>query len=274
MVTSLCQITENAQKILRQRYYAKDKDGNLLENSPEELFERVVNHVVLAEKPEAREHWKQKYLDQLLFPLVFLPNSPVLMNFGYTNGTGSACYVLSIKDTMDDISDIAKEAIKIEKYGGGVGFSLSNIRPKGFRISSTQGAACGPIAVLKYLSAGGKLVTQGGKRDGAHLAALSCFHPDIMEFIKCKGKEGDIHNFNISVGVNSNFMLAVQNDWYIHLNWPMDKSVYRFNADMEIYANKVALISYRENFLGVIVESKEINQMQRAAFELMWNSLQ
>ena len=43
---------------------------------------------------------------------------------------------------------------------------------------------------------------------------------------------------------------------------------------MEIYANKVALISYRENFLGVIVESKEINQMQRAAFELMWDSLE
>ena len=49
---------------------------------------------------------------------------------------------------------------------------------------------------------------------------------------------------------------------------------FRFNADMEIYANKVALISYRENFLGVIIESKEINQMQRAAFELMWNSLE
>ena len=54
----------------------------------------------------------------------------------------------------------------------------------------------------------------------------------------------------------------------------VDNPNFRFNADMEIYANKVALISYRENFLGVIVESKEINQMQRAAFELMWNSLQ
>lgn len=48
---------------------------------------------------------------------------------------------------------------------------------------------------------------------------------------------------------------------------------FQFNADMEIYANKIAIISYRENFMGVIIESKEINQMQRAAFELMWNSL-
>jgi len=48
---------------------------------------------------------------------------------------------------------------------------------------------------------------------------------------------------------------------------------FRYSADTEIYSNKVALISYRENFMGVIVESKEINQMQRMAFELMWNSL-
>ncbi|MDO8569299.1 MAG: helix-turn-helix domain-containing protein [bacterium] len=48
---------------------------------------------------------------------------------------------------------------------------------------------------------------------------------------------------------------------------------FRFDADTEIYANKVALISYRENFLGVIIESKEISQMQRSAFELMWSML-
>jgi len=48
---------------------------------------------------------------------------------------------------------------------------------------------------------------------------------------------------------------------------------FRFDADTEIYANKVALISYRENFLGVIIESKEISQMQRSAFELMWSLL-
>ena len=48
---------------------------------------------------------------------------------------------------------------------------------------------------------------------------------------------------------------------------------FKFKADTEIYANKVALISFRENFMGVIIESKEISEMQRIAFELMWNSL-
>lgn len=48
---------------------------------------------------------------------------------------------------------------------------------------------------------------------------------------------------------------------------------FKFDGDTEIYGNKIALISYKENFMGVIIESKEISQMQRTAFQLMWNSL-
>ena len=51
------------------------------------------------------------------------------------------------------------------------------------------------------------------------------------------------------------------------------QATWKFSADTEIYANKVALISHTENFMGVILESKEINQMQRMAFEIMWNAL-
>jgi len=54
------------------------------------------------------------------------------------------------------------------------------------------------------------MITQGGKRDGANMAVMSVYHPDIREFIDCKTTEGDIHNFNISVGVDSNFMQAAE----------------------------------------------------------------
>lgn len=53
----------------------------------------------------------------------------------------------------------------------------------------------------------------------------------------------------------------------------IDNPDFKFNADTEIYGNKIALLSYKENFMGVIIESKEINQMQRMAFELMWSSI-
>jgi len=53
----------------------------------------------------------------------------------------------------------------------------------------------------------------------------------------------------------------------------VNNSDFNFNADTEIYGNKIALISYKENFMGVIIESKEINQMQRMAFEIMWKAI-
>jgi len=53
----------------------------------------------------------------------------------------------------------------------------------------------------------------------------------------------------------------------------VENDKFKFDGDIEIYGNKVAMISYKENFMGVVIESKEISQMQRMAFELMWNSI-
>ena len=111
---------------------------------------------------------------------------------------------------MDGIMTTAKETAMVQKYGGGTGFALSSIRPKGANIQTTHGQACGPVEVLRHLSSVSKLVTQGGKRDGANMAVMDVHHPDIMEFIDCKAQEGEIHNFNISVGASHEFMEAVK----------------------------------------------------------------
>ena len=142
--------------------------------------------------------------------LEFLPNSPTLMNAGTEQGTLSACFVLPLEDSMEGIMNTATKAAMVQKFGGGTGFSLSKIRPKGAKIITTHGKACGPIEVLKTLSRVSSMITQGGKRDGANMAVMSIYHPDILEFIACKKTEGDIHNFNISVGVDSDFMEAVK----------------------------------------------------------------
>ena len=111
---------------------------------------------------------------------------------------------------MEGIMDAAKDTAMVQKFGGGTGFALSAIRPKGANIATTHGKACGPIAVLRHLSSVSTLVTQGGKRDGANMAVMDVHHPDILEFIDCKQVEGDIHNFNISVGASDEFMQAVK----------------------------------------------------------------
>ena len=188
-------LTADALAVLEKRYFLRDSDGNIKED-----WDGLVNRVSNAIYPPIK---------QWIEDLKFIPNSPTLMNAGTGMGTLSACFVLPIEDTMPGIMDAAKDQAMVQKFGGGTGFSLSRIRPKGAGIATTHGAACGPIAVLRHLSSVSKLVTQGGKRDGANMAVLRVDHPDIMEFIHCKRTEGDIHNFNISVGITDDFMRAL-----------------------------------------------------------------
>ena len=219
-------LTENALTILEGRYLLKDEETEEFKETPSEMFGRVAKAIASCERNKSDRAKYEKIYYDMMWSLDFIPNSPTLMNAGTGAGTLSACYVLPLNDSMDSIMTATYDQAMIEKYGGGVGFPLSNIRPEGTPIRTTQGRACGPINVLKTLSQVGTMITQGGKRDGAHMAIMSVFHPDIEKFIACKATEGDIHNFNISVGANSEFMEAVGEDKYLHLTWPLDEKSY------------------------------------------------
>jgi len=206
-------ITENAMVVLEKRYLRKDSNGDIME-TPAGMFLRVAKAIADVEKqfnPKADvEKWVEAFYKPMA-KLEFVPNSPTLMNAGTGAGTLSACFVMGLEDSMEGIMETAKEAALVQKFGGGTGFALSNIRPKGAPIATTHGKACGPVAVLRHLSSVSTLVTQGGKRDGANMAVMDVHHPDILDFITCKKDEGQIHNFNISVGASQEFMEAVQN---------------------------------------------------------------
>ena len=206
-------ITPNAMIVLEKRYLRKNRDFEIIED-PEGMFRRVASALAEVDRQhgasdEEVEEAAEKFY-RTMASLDYLPNSPTLMNAGTGAGTLSACFVLPLSDTMEGIMDAAKDTALVQKFGGGTGFSLSEIRPKGTNIATTHGKACGPIAVLRHLSSVSTLVTQGGKRDGANMAVMDVHHPDILEFIDCKQVEGDIHNFNISVGASDEFMQAVK----------------------------------------------------------------
>ena len=203
-------LSENARVILEQRYLRKDENGNPTETAVE-LFRRVASAVALGENEPVQTIWENRFYD-LLASLKFLPNSPTLVNAGTGRGCLSACFVVTPEDNMESIMEVAHDAAMIEKWGGGIGFGFSKLRPRNDMIKTTHGHACGPIAVMKLYSSVGATLTQGAFRLGAHMGQLRDSHPDIREFITCKDGDDTLQNFNISVQITDAFMEAVRDD--------------------------------------------------------------
>ncbi|HTL72205.1 MAG TPA: ribonucleotide reductase N-terminal alpha domain-containing protein, partial [bacterium] len=132
-------LSVNARQVLAARYLQRDGEGQLSE-TPEQLFSRVADAVAAAEvllnNDSGFTHWRDVF-HRMLTSLEFLPNSPTLMNAGTTVGQLSACFVLPVTDTKEDISDTVKQITPIQRTGGGTGFAFSHLRPRGEVVAAT-----------------------------------------------------------------------------------------------------------------------------------------
>jgi len=217
------QLKPNTEVVLQKRYLRRDLSGKHVE-TPRDLFWRVAASIAAEETKYAGSTRKGEELAREFYDLMttwkFLPNSPTLMNAGTDLGQLSACFVLPVGDSIEEIFDAVKHAAMIHKSGGGTGFSFSRLRAKDSRVGSTGGVASGPVSFLRIFNTATEQVKQGGTRRGANMGILRVDHPDILEFIRAKEKEGEFNNFNLSVGLTEVFMHAVENDEYYDLIAP------------------------------------------------------
>lgn len=169
--------------------------------------------------------WKMYYNRMVKGEYMF--NTPVLMNFGRPLGGGNACFVLSMKDDLDDIMfTTSVRASRIYKKAGGLGVNVSNLRPEGDIVADIQGGSSGAISWLEAIDDTTERVKAGTGRRGANMGILEYWHPDIEKFINCKKEAGVLENFNISVGLDANFWNKLYTNEPFDLINPRDKKIW------------------------------------------------
>jgi len=253
-VTDEIKLPLNAIIVLERRYLRKDEKGKVIE-STSQMFRRIAKSLAKVEKQYDKSNAEiSRYEDEfyrMMTSLEFLPNSPTLMNAGTMFRQLSACFVLPVKDSIEDIFDTLKTAAIIHKTGGGTGFSFSRLRPRGDVVKTTGGIASGAISFAKIYDTATEVMKQGGRRRGANMGILRVDHPEIMDFIVAKEKEGVLRNFNISVAITDKFMEAVKKDGDFELINPRNGEVVKTLKARAIW-NLIIMMAWKNGEPGVV----------------------
>jgi ribonucleoside-diphosphate reductase alpha chain len=200
-------------EVLERAFINLSKEGEL-----KGTFDEFLNFVYT--KPTSAPEIIDRYY-QMMTNLEFIPNSPTLMNAGARLGQLSACFVLPVGDSIEEIFDALKYQAMIHKSGGGTGFSFSRLRERDDIVGSTKGVASGPVSFMKIFDTTTDVIKQGGKRRGANMGIMRFDHPNIMDFILSKDAENTVlSNFNISVGMTDEFFEKLDSDGYVELRSP------------------------------------------------------
>ena len=188
--------SQNATNIVAQKYFRGQLGSDQRERSVKQMIGRVAGTIAgwgreggYFASPEDADTFEHELTFILLNQLAAF-NSPVWFNVGFEeNPQCSACFILSVDDTMESILSWNTKEGLIFRGGSGSGINLSNIRGSAEQLSK-GGAASGPVSFMRGADSWAGTIKSGGKtRRAAKMVVLNVDHPDIHDFIWCKAKE-------------------------------------------------------------------------------------
>jgi len=181
----------------------------------------IARYVATAEKDADKEKTEKLFYD-IVGSGDFIPGGRIIYGAGRNSGSYNMlnCYVIVPEDTVQSIGKTVADMYQISCAGGGIGFNVSKIRPKGDDIGNVANSAPGSVSVLKMINEIGDHVRAGKNRRTALMGILNVTHPDLMDFLHVKLDKGELNNFNISVAITNRFLEAVEldEDWYFTFN--------------------------------------------------------
>ncbi len=230
------------QEICREALIEKYAKGG--ETTVAEVRQRVARALAQAEAEDKRAFWERRFLQAQ--EEGFIPAGRINSAAGVQlQATLINCFVQPVGDSISEVVDgrpgiytALQEAAETMRRGGGVGYDFSSIRPKGAEVRGTHSRASGPVSYMRVFDRSCETVESAGSRRGAQMGVLRCDHPDVEEFIHAKD-QGDLANFNVSVGVTDEFMAAVEHDREVELvhkakPWP-GEGVYQRADGLWVY---------------------------------------
>ena len=209
-------LQEASLDIWDKKYRLKDKNGNDIDETIGDTFQRVAK--ALASVEEIPDYWEKQFLYALNSGAI--PAGRILSNAGaekYKPATSTINCTVSgtIPDSMDGILTRLKEAGLTLKAGCGIGYEFSTLRPKGAYVSGAGATTSGALSFMDIYDKMCFTIASAGGRRGAQMATFDISHPDVLDLIKAKREDGKFRQFNISLLITNGFIKAVENneDW-------------------------------------------------------------
>ena len=213
-------------KVFVDKYAMRDKDGNVLENTPDMMHDRLAKEFARIDRKFGLNFDTQfakyrKALDK--FARIVPQGSPMAAvgNQHQVMSASNCVVVASPKDSMEGILDAGKELAQLMKRRCGVGLDISSLRPENTPVNNAARTTSGAWSFADFFSYITRMVGQSGRR-GALMVTLNVHHPDVIKFTTMKHDLTKVTGANVSVLLTDEFLAAVEKDKEYEQRWPLE----------------------------------------------------